>query len=128
MKFSITVRHVGENELTPWKEAYDRKEIGSLEEAIRWGRETIARFNSGLKPGEREREFVGAEILGPSTPSHEWEKDDEISLMMLSDLGSEYDGSMFEGYICTRCGATGKRYGMEPDVRVDDPQRKECVL
>ena len=97
MRFRIKVK--GKNE--EWWEEYDTP----TEDPEKFGRDLISRFNSTCRPGEAHREFLGAERLEDQAPrEHDWEK---TNLMTISDRVGVYDAMK-----CTRCGVTGKRFGL----------------
>jgi hypothetical protein len=77
MKFKIKISS-GRNE---WSEEYDKPEVLDVKEAEQFGREIIDSFNHSLRPGEKPREFVSAEIIGPSKPESELDRDDVINLV-----------------------------------------------
>lgn len=89
MKFEIYVRHkdgLGKQ----WTEGYDRLEITTDAQAETLGREWIESFNSSLRPGEKEREFIGAKVTGSSEPKVELDLladdwDDDSSDLIMDD-------------------------------------------
>jgi hypothetical protein len=106
MRVEIEVRHVGEEET--WKEQYERE----IEDPEAWGRALIEWFNKGQRPGQLSREFVSAREIAEAPQEHVWEK---------ANLVTETDrlGRMFDRARCTRCGVTGRRYGLSGAVTRD---------
>lgn len=78
MEFRLTLKHQGEEQV--WTESYNKpiarvtyswgryhpsnplhgRTIRAVEE---WGRALVGWFNDTLRPGEKQREFVSAEII-----------------------------------------------------------------
>jgi hypothetical protein len=109
MRFTIKVRQKGSAET--WDETYDRESVCNEAAATRFGREVIANFNNGLRSKEKPREFVSAEILGAGALQHQWEKQNAFTQV---GRGTNYDVMR-----CTRCGITGKRYGLSETITRD---------
>lgn len=118
MRFKILVGYqLGintKNDTHTWTEEYDRPEITNADEAFAWGIETIAKFNAGLRPHETPRRMIRAEMVGPSL-QHDGEK---MNLVTLEDPET---GGFYDSYRCKRCGAMGKRWGLDPDIEWRNP-------
>ncbi len=70
-------------------------------------------FNNTLRPGEKSRRLIGvreAPEIDISRP-HDWEKTNSFTIM---DKRANYDK-----YVCLSCRATGKRFGLNPNVTID---------
>jgi hypothetical protein len=110
MRFTIKVSD-GQSE---WEEPYDKEEVTNPQE---WAEETIAWFNTTLRPGERARTLLGVTVQGESTKAenssveHDWEKSNLVTIM---GRGRSYDT-----YRCRNCGVTGKRLFLDSPVIID---------
>jgi hypothetical protein len=109
MKFVLTVKHKRSN--LRWPENYDIPEIKTAEEAERWARATIHRFNDTLRPGEQPREYVSVALVAQSE-KHAWTK---TNLVTLSDARF----GMYDRMECAACKITGKRFGLSSSIKVD---------
>lgn len=96
-----------------WEEKY---EVSNETNSRRYLTDMIDRFNNTLRPKESAREILevweedfGTDVT-PNIP-HEWEK---TNLVTQSNRGRMYDT-----YKCTRCGITGKRFGLSEIVTRD---------
>lgn len=101
MKFKITVSKKDNTE-QPWEESYEE----NIEDPQAWAENTIQRFNSGLRPGEKERVLLHVEIIdSDGIKNHTWGKQ---NLVTIAKSGQYYDILK-----CKRCGITAKRYGVD---------------
>lgn len=92
-----------------WTERYQR----ATNDPQEWGRVLITWFNSTLRPGEAEREFVKVIVHGDvPPPKHSWTK---TALMTQQGV----NGRMFDPMKCKRCGITAKRYGIGAPSTID---------
>ncbi len=94
-----------------WWENYDQEEVNTPEEAETWCKDLMDNFNSTLRPYDHVRKFVRVEIVGESVKKHQWRK---INAITISRGGSYYDI-----YECSKCGITGKRYGIGGGITLD---------
>lgn len=83
----------------------------------------IAFFNSTLRPGEAARELVDVKILSyENRNKHSWEKTN------LATKRNKY--GYHDTYRCSKCGITGKLYGIGGDVirdkRFEDLKYEFC--
>lgn len=108
MKWRLHVK-AGNND---WWEDYDHEEVSTKKLAEQKGRNFIDYFNDTLKPGERRREFLEAEVVGSGTLTHKWEK-------RTDGMSRAFRGSTVDMMYCSRCGITGKRFGLSPVVTRD---------
>ena len=102
MKFRIRTKKVGTSDDTAWWETYEK----DTQDPTQWGKDIIDYFNSTLHPGESARVFIEAEIIDEETgdPEHSWNKTNSVTIVKGS---TNYDTVK-----CSRCGVTGKRYGL----------------
>lgn len=80
-----------------------------------WATETIDSFNQTLRPGESRRELVKVVVLDQTEDvkkTHTWEKSNLVTKT------SRTHGS-HDTFRCTRCGITGKRFGLESGIHRD---------
>lgn len=104
MKFKIRVCNKGETKY-PWEEDYDI----DTKDPQAWAEDTIKRFNSALRPGERERYLLNVEVIDEySVKDHTWEKQ---NLVTVAKAGEYYDILK-----CGRCGITARRFGINQIV------------
>ncbi len=113
MKFRIIVKDEG----SEWHEDYDVPGVETIEDAQKWAENTIARFNSGLRPYETAREVVrveetsGEAKISNIKSEHQWHKTNLVT------IAGKYFGS-HDTAKCENCGITGKRFGVG-DVKLD---------
>lgn len=115
MKFACIVRHSNDDVKQSWREEYDRPTVHTLEEAERWSKETVARFNATLRENERPRTLMSVEKVADESDQHQWEK---TNLVTVKDRNGLYDK-----LICLNCGVTAKRYGLDNFI-LDLPWRR----
>jgi len=77
------------------------------ETALQCGQRIVDYFNATLRPGELPRTLRAVSILDAdaTSPRHDWKK---TNLVTIVEKYMSYDT-----YVCTRCGAKGKRYGLD---------------
>lgn len=110
MKFKIFVKNA-DGTGGEWDEHYDKENVTDIESAEEFGKTAITYFNNSLRTGEKQREFVRAEIQGGGQLEHQWEKQNSFTV---TGPGVSYDIMK-----CKRCHITGKRYGLGPYVSND---------
>lgn len=105
------------NKSAQWEEEH----VTNAQNAKQWAVDLIARFNGSLRPGELKRRLVSVTVVG-NNAAHDWEK---LNLVTLTSR----DGRIYDTARCTRCGITGRRYGLS-GITVDSKFRaekyKEC--
>jgi len=85
-----------------WFEEYD-KDTKNPEEL---GKSYIECFNNTLRPGEKRRVFLGVEIIDANAAKdHNWVK-------RTGGMSVMFRGEIVDLVYCSRCGITGKRYGL----------------
>jgi len=118
MIFSIRVREEGTNHT--WTETYDYASVDSIADATEWAHDTIDNFNADRRKGEERRELLEVTILGPSKKiPHEWEKTNLVTIL-------EKGMRPYDTYECSECGATGKRFGLDPSIVPDEGISPYC--
>lgn len=102
MEFKILVK----DSRSEWWEPYNKPEVVDLESAEEAGRGIVEYFNGSLRPGERPRTFIRAEMSnnGDAREPHEWEK---TNLYTIMERGRSFDTAR-----CKKCGVTAKRFGV----------------
>jgi len=113
MKIRIKVRSLENGQ--EWAEDYDQPGIGDLQQAEKWAAGLIENFNQTLRPGESRRKLLVTELVGTST-THQWYKrTDGMSL--------PFRGALVDLLECSKCGVTGKRYGLSSIIKRDSKYR-----
>lgn len=108
MQFTIKVRN--DRDGREWNEEYNKPEVCNQATAEKKGRELVAYFNDTLRPHESSRTFLFATFGdGSALQSHDWQKSNLVTIM--GKRGSSHDTAK-----CSRCGITGKRFGLGNDV------------
>ena len=97
-----------------WEESMDDPQVTCDQTATERGRALVDWFNGDLRPGEKPRAFISARVVGESF-EHDWRK---TSLITVSDRLGNYDRMK-----CEACGITGKRFGLNPRVKIDSQYR-----
>lgn len=114
-QFTIRVKDVGTSDDTAWDEQYNK----IVDDPQMWAVDTIAKFNASLRPAEKARVLVSVTIESNGQPlQHSWSKTNAVTIIK--------GGRIYDTYVCTHCGATGKRLGVEEGVRVDAKMPKLC--
>lgn len=116
MKIKMEVKNL--NTDYTWKETYD---IESNIDPKLYAEQLIANFNATLRPNESPRELVGVEIIESNSEvihQHDWSKQ---NLATLKNRNGYYDAMK-----CSRCGVTGKRYGIGSGVVRDSKYKAKC--
>jgi hypothetical protein len=118
MKFTLRVKNTKTG--NEFNESYDERVVKDQETGEKWGRDIVAYYNRTLRPGESPREFISVTLEGASD-GHQWEKD----LTKMSAGG-------FDGFYCTKCKITGKRFGLNSVIKIDPKFKKKvfqtCTL
>lgn len=114
MKFKIQCKDVDGGE--PWWEEYEK----DITDPIKWGKGIVVFFNDTLRPGEKKREFISAEIIGDeeSAELHSWDKS-------IVGMSSNFRGRIVDMMYCTKCGITGKRFGLKSNIVIDSKYKKK---
>lgn len=98
MKFKIHVK----NEKSDWWETY----VKNIDDPAKYGEEIIAKFNATLRPGEKPRTFIAAEIIDDKVmePVTEEKENDELDAMCeeCTALLTTDEWEMFDG-LCEDC-------------------------
>ena len=116
MRFRIKCCNKG-NQDKWWWEDYEK----DIDDPDSWGKAIVNYYNSTLKPMEKEREYLGFEILGDvkSEEFHDWVKrTDGMSVM--------FRGKVTDLVYCRKCGITGKRFGLRETVKIDSAFAKKA--
>ncbi len=108
MRFVITVT----DGKTEWEEEYNK----NTTDPERWGRNIIECFNKTLCTYEKPRKFLKVRILSEDNIKHEWAK-------RTDGMSVSFRGQVADIMYCTRCRITGKRFGLNPDVKRDSKYR-----
>jgi len=110
MKFRVKVS----DGTTDWWETFDL----ATDDPNLWAQETIAYFNTTLKPGEKSRMVAEVEVLDKdSVERHEWEK---ASLVTEMNRHGDHDRMK-----CKNCSITAKRYGIGGGITVDSQYKSK---
>ena len=115
MKILMKVKKI--NNYYVWKEEYD---IDNSENAREYAEKMVNNFNNTLRQGESARQLVDIEIIDYNSVqkfNHDWEK---TNLVTLSGRSGTYDTMR-----CSRCGITGKRYGLGGSVTRDSKYKSK---
>ena len=113
MKFRIKIKDINGE----WWEDYDE----NIEDIDKWAKEVIKRFNKTLRPGENKRKKIELEILDNDNKSfHNWYK-------RTDGMSVEFRGTNVDIMQCSKCGITGKRYGIS-SIKIDSKYRKKVYL
>lgn len=112
MRFKFEYRYRDRPDETQWEE-YD--EI--TDDAEKWAKDTLEFFNNTLRPGESARDFIQCVVLdADSQEKHSWDKD-------ITRMSAQFRGAIIDGMYCKKCGITGKRFGLNPNVKIDSKYR-----
>jgi len=120
-KFKLFWKHPGESDdIAPREETYEQR----CKDPVQWSKDIIEWFNSTLRPHERKRVFVRCEVIGEVPPAeHDWHK----KTAMTQSLPQSRGGAPYDAYVCLRCGVTGKRFGLAPNVILDSAWKRKGV-
>jgi hypothetical protein len=95
-----------ENDRDRWEEEYDEQ----VPDPRTWAIDTIKRFNGSLHPRELPRRLIDVIVIGESRV-HKWGKSNLVTVMGR--------GVCYDTYRCEICGITGKRFGLDGDIKRD---------
>jgi hypothetical protein len=108
MKIKLKICDVDSPE-NNWNEEYD-VECKNAEE---YGTELINSFNDTLRPGEKPRKLLEVTVIdNKSVEHHEWYKTNITTIV-------KKGGMCYDTQKCSKCGITGKRYGLSEMVKRD---------
>ena len=115
VQFTIWVKHKGDADSKAWKERYHEE----TDHPRRWAKRLIKRFNATRRRDvEEKRVLVRVKVKRNRVSlEHDWRKTNLVTLVTR--------GSMYDTYCCTRCGLTGKRFGL---VRYITPDRGRSTV
>lgn len=112
MKFTLRIRERESGR--EWDEPYEKDEVTDQASAEEWCQETLAYFNSTLRPHEKPRDLVSVTIEAGTEGSikdHDWYKTNLTTTRSGRSLSHD-------SYICQRCKITAKRTGLDfPIIR-----------
>jgi len=113
MKFKIRCKRKGESDSQSWWEEYDK----DIDDATKWGKETIKWFNETCSVGEKRRVFIEAVVLEENTiKDHTWIKTNSFTIITRH--------SSHDTMRCEKCNITGKRFGLgQNGVKIDSKFR-----
>lgn len=112
MRFTMIVKNEGADDSTAWEEHEDRAALLTREQCEQWSRDTLARFNATLRSHERPRALVRVDFEDDSKSSaHDFIKQNGATIMR--------GNRSYDFYKCSRCGVTGKRFGLSEVVVLD---------
>jgi hypothetical protein len=116
MEFTLYIKD------NPYPEYYKVPECKTPEDCERYARKIIAKFNATLRPGEHPREFerIVAESNTATVP-HSWVKTNVATITGGS-------GRAHDTYRCERCGVSGKRFGLEQLIQIDQRYHSKKYL
>lgn len=105
VEFNAYIRPAG-SDREPWKEHYVRE----TDDPHACAQDIVDYFNRTLSPGEKARELVRVEVVGVVAPiEHDWGKQNLTTKTI--------NGKPCDIVKCSRCGITGKRYGLAKPKR-----------
>lgn len=119
-KIEMTVRNTRTGNLTV--ETYTITQ----EDPRKWAEETIDSFNRTLRTGEAPRELVDVCALDTTEHyyPHEWSKKSIVTVVKGGTRPHDV-------YRCSRCGITGKRFGLDEtiqrDYRYRNAKYEQCI-
>lgn len=116
MKIQLKVGYL-DNPENNWFEEYDV----TCEDAKKYAEGLIEVFNYTLRPGEKARKLLEVTVIDyESIEKHDWRKTNLITIM---------NGPIcYDKQKCTRCGITGKRYGLSGDVIQDSKYKAKVYI
>ena len=114
VQFTIYVKHQGEADEQAWKERYHEV----VDEPKQWAKDLIKHFNATRRPTESKRVLVRVKVKHNKMKlAHDWHKTNLVTIVKGS--------TMYDTYRCTRCGVTGRRYGVR-EVAPDRGAARHC--
>ena len=114
VQFTIWVKHQDEDDSQAWKERYHEV----VDDPKRWAKDLIKRFNATRRTTESKRVLVRVKVKRNQVKlAHDWHKTNLVTLVKGT--------TMYDTYRCTRCSATGKRYGVR-EVAPDRGAARHC--
>jgi hypothetical protein len=118
MKFRIKVKNENPN-LEPWWETYNE----NTDDPVAYSKKLIEGFNNFLRPHESPRTLLSVEVLQSENTNHEWVK-------LTNGQSIRFRGNLVDLHQCSKCGITGKRYGLNSVIKIDSKYRakkyREC--
>lgn len=89
-----------------WWEDFNDSEVTDEQTAQAASRSIVTRFNETLRPGELQRTLLAVSIGdGGAHEAHRFSKTNLVTIMER--------GRLYDALRCSRCGVTGKRFGVE---------------
>ena len=99
----------------PWWEDYEE----NIKDVQKWAKETISFFNKTIRPREKRRKLLQVVVIDKSNDNfHSWEK-------KTNGMSVKFRGQYCDLMYCTKCGITGKRFGLTSNVKIDSKYRKK---
>jgi len=112
MKFKIHVKDSNND----WFEEYNEK----TEDAQEYAEKMVESFNNTLKPYETKRTLISVEVMESSNDElHDWVKQSY-------GMSQVFRGQIVDIMRCSKCGITGKRFGLSSHVKIDSKYKKKC--
>lgn len=103
----------GEDLGTSWWEEYSDDDPEDHAKSL------VEFFNSTLRPGEKPRRLLQVEVLDEAHQEHDWQK-------RTDGMSIRFRGKTVDLMRCSRCGVTGKRFGLSTVVKIDSKYRKKA--
>jgi hypothetical protein len=113
LNYTLKVRHIDEPDSIGWDEPMQYN-VGDNVTAEEHGQSIIDAFNRSLRDGECARVMISAISDNESDiQTHNWEKYNAVT-----------QSGGYDTYKCSKCGVTGKRYGLNGSIKLDYRYRK----
>ena len=110
MKFKIQLTD-GDN---LWWEEY----IDNTSDITQYGKDVVTFFNNTLRPNEKPRTFVSAELISNEYRLHEWDKN-------IKGMSVQTKDGIVDLMYCKVCGITAKRHGLAAYIKRDPKYKSE---
>lgn len=109
MNFALLSKQVKTGRIMSWE-----KYTKNIKDPMLCARDIMKYFNSTLRAGESPRKLIAVCVLDKDLKNydHKFIKTNLITV----NKGRRF----FDEYRCENCGVTGKRYGLEPNVIIDN--------